>query len=233
VTRAFDVAAAAKTALPTPPTTIPVVRDVQVRPCAAKDIRGYIAKFHYTETFPDSTRFSFWAWAGDTFAGAITFGMGVGKSQYLALLPDVARGEYVELTRLWSPDYMPTNTESRIIGQAIRQLPKSIRLVMSFADSAEKHRGTIYQAANFTYHGMTTGGKMLLDTATGVKKHPRLLGIYRKRHPDTCGKMTTPDLMAHLGFESVPAGKKHRYALGRRPQDRKHLQTLALPYPCA
>lgn len=230
MTRAFDLRAAANTPEPCAPPNPVRAQDVRVVACRAKDIRGYIAKYHYTKTFPDSTRFSFWAWAGDTFAGAITFGMGVGKQQYLALLPDLQRGQYVELTRLWSPDYMPTNTESRIIGSAIRKLPKEVRLVMSFADSAQGHEGTIYKATNFSYHGMTAGGKMLLDTRTGVKKHTRLLGIYRQRHPDTYGKMDNPTLMRELGFVYVPSGHKHRYALARNKRDRRALKQIQVAW---
>jgi hypothetical protein len=197
--------------------------------------RPLVAKNHYTKTFPDSTRFCFTGWYGKTLAGVITFGMGVGLNQYKALLPDVERGEYLELTRLWSPDSMPRNTESRLIAAAMRLLPPEVRLVMSFADSSRGHIGTIYQATNFLYMGMTSGGKMLV-TADGIEKHPRLLGIYRMRHSEYRG-WDNSRLMNHLGYTYKAAGRKHRYAIAtakskpRRSEDKKTLSLLAGEFP--
>lgn len=36
--------------------------------------------------------------------------------------------------------------------------------------------------------------------------------MYKRRHPETIGKMTKKEIMAHLGFSEIPAGKKHRFA---------------------
>jgi hypothetical protein len=210
-------------------------RDMVVRRVTPSFARGWIATHHYTKTFPDSTRFVFGGFYGEVLAGIVTYGMGVGLNQYRALLPDIQAGEYVELTRLWSADGLPKNTESRLIAGSLALLPSKIRLVVSFADPSRGHAGTIYQATNFVYCGMSQGGKMLVD-ADGIEKHPRLLGIYRMRHPEYA-KVPVKELMKVLGFTEIAASPKHRYAMAVSPdkwvrkQDAKTLNARRLPYP--
>ena len=148
--------------------------------------------------------------------------MGAGKAQFTTVIPNIKKGEYVEFTRLWSPDSMPRNTESRLISESIKQLPDKIKLIISFSDEQQNHVGTIYQATNFYYLGKNNGGKMLQDE-NGIIKHPRLLGIYKARHPSTYGKMNTKALMEELNFKYVEGGKKHRYIIfkGDKRQKRK------------
>ena len=54
-----------------------------------------------------------------------------------------------ELTRLWSPDGMPKNTESKLISESIKLLPKEVRLILSYADPSQGHLGKIYQATKY------------------------------------------------------------------------------------
>lgn len=100
-----------------------------VRKASVKEARPYIAAHHYTHIMPDSSKEVYMGFYDDVLAGICVFGMGTGKHQYLRLIPNLKDGEYRELTRLWSPDGMPTNTESKLIGQALRMLPNKVRLV--------------------------------------------------------------------------------------------------------
>lgn len=210
------------------------VRDMWVEEVTAKYARPYIAANHYTKTFPDSTKFTFAGFIKGRLAGIITYGMGVGKNQYISLLPDLQKGEYLELTRLWSPDGFPKNTETKLIAESRKMLPKHVRLIMSFADGSRGHVGTIYQASNFHYCGTSAGGKMMI-TEDGIEKHPRLLGIYRMRHSEY-RETPTPELMKILGYTYIPAAPKYRYVLlvgdkKQRTQDFKLIEGRILPYP--
>lgn len=205
-----------------------------VKSVSPKAIRPIIAKYHYSKTFPDSTLFCFAGYLNHKIAGVITFGMGAGKSQYTALIPDIKQGEYCELTRLWSPDGMPKNTESKLISLAIKMLPPKIKLIVSFADPSRNHIGTIYQATNFYYCGFSSAGKMMI-TNDGIEKHPRLLGIYRMRHPEY-KETKTDELMRILGYKYIEASGKHRYVFLRGSKNekknlKKQLLPKILPYP--
>lgn len=207
------------------------VKNMRVVPIPVKDARKYIATFHYSATMPDSTRFTYAGYLGDRLCGIICYGMGCGKNQYTALFPDIENGHYIELTRLWCPDAMPKNTESRLIAQSLKQLPPEIEIVISFSDEGKSHSGTIYQATNWYYVGVNKGGKML--TKDGIEKHPRLLGIYRMRHPEL-KDMPTEELRKLLGYEYIPAGRKHKYVYLRGRRKNKHytmIKDKILPYP--
>lgn len=212
------------------------VKDMIVKQVTAKYARPYIASNHYTKTFPDSTKYTFAGYINGKLAGIITYGMGTSKNQYLALLPDLENGEYLELTRLWSPDGFPKNTETKLISQSIKMLPPETRLVMSFADGSRGHVGTIYQASNFYYCGMSSASRMMI-TSDGFEQHPRLLGIYKMRHPDTYGKMKNDEIMEDLGLKYIQGGKKYRYVLltsKDRKQKKMDIETIkkkVLEYP--
>jgi hypothetical protein len=129
---------------------------------------------------------------------------------------------------------MPKNTESKLISLSLKALPKDIKLVVSFADESEGHCGIIYQATNWYYCGQSAGGKMLL-TKDGIKKHTRLLGIYRMRHPELKA-YTNNQLMELLGYTYVESGKKYRYVYLRgskaeRKLMYKQIKDKILPYP--
>lgn len=207
------------------------VKEMRVTPIPVKEARKYIASFHYSATMPDSTRFVYAGYLGDRLCGIVCYGMGCGKNQYTALFPDIENGRYLELTRLWCPDDMPKNTESRIIAQSLKQLPPEIEVVISFSDESKHHSGTIYQATNWHYVGVNKGGKML--TKDGIEKHPRLLGIYKMRHPEF-KDIPTEDLRRMLGYEYVPAGRKHKYVYLRGRHKAKLYNLIKekiLPYP--
>ncbi len=210
------------------------VSEMTVKKITVSFAREYISTYHYTKTMPDSTMFCFAGYYGEALAGIIVFGMGSGKNQYTAIIPEIQNGEYLELTRLWSPDDMPRNTESKLIMKSISMLPKKIKLIISFADPSRNHAGTIYQATNFYYCGMSAGGKVLL-TNDGIEKHPRLLGIYKMRHPEY-RELSNDELMKICGYTYKESSPKHRYVLlrGGKLEKKglyKHIAPFVMPYP--
>lgn len=207
------------------------VKNMKVYPITVKEARKYIASFHYSRTMPDSTKYVYAGYLGDKLCGIICYGMGCGKSQYTSLFPNIENGHYLELTRLWCPNDMPKNTESKLIGESLKQLPKNIEVVISFSDQGEGHSGTIYQATNWYYVGVNNGGKMLIKD--GVKKHPRLLGIYRMRHPELKDK-STEELRCLLGYEYCESGRKHKYVFLRGSNKKSYFKCIKdkiKPYP--
>lgn len=185
------------------------VREMVVREIPAKFARGYIAKNHYSKTFPDSTMFCFAGYLGDKIAGIITYGMGTSVNQYTSVFADIQKGEYLELTRLWSADTMPRNTESKIISESMKQLPKKIKLIVTFADPSQGHIGYIYQATNALYIGKSMGGTMLI-TKEGIVKHQRLIGIYRMRQEKLKNK-SSQEIIDYLGWKKIKSAPKHKY----------------------
>lgn len=204
-------------------------KELTVRKIDCKTARGYIAAFHYSKTMPDSTRYVYGLYYGELLCGVCAFGMGCGKNQYTAICPTIQNGEYLELTRLWLEDSLGRNSESHFISKCLKMLPSVIRFVVSFSDEKQGHVGYIYQATNFIYLGVNGGGKMLI-TSDGIEKHPRLLGIYRMRHPEY-SEYTNNELMDLLGYKYTDSGRKHRYVYFKDKKLQKSLHLKPKPYP--
>lgn len=203
--------------------------DLIVDEVSCKVARWYISTFHYSRTMPDSSRFTFGLYYRERVVGVCVFGMGCGKNQYTAVCKDIKNGEYIELTRLWLEDTLGRNSESYFISRCLKLLPKEIKLVLSFSDSKQNHFGYIYQATNWIYLGINNGAKMLINK-DGYEAHPRLLGIYKMRHPEY-RDYDNDSLMAILGFSWISGGAKHKYIYIRDKRLKKKLALKSLPYP--
>ena len=59
----------------------------------------------------------------------------------------------LELTRLWIEDGTPKNTESFFISQCLKRACREI--IVSFAQIDAGHVGTVYQATNWYYTGLS------------------------------------------------------------------------------
>lgn len=210
------------------------IRYMQIQQINSELAREYIATFHYSKTFPDSTLYTYGGYLNGKLIGVVCYGMGCGKAQYTSIIPTIKNGEYCELTRLWCANNMPRNTESKLISGSLKLLPKEIKLVVSFADEMQGHCGIIYQATNWYYLGVNGGGKMLVQK-DGIKKHTRLLSIYRKRHPEY-ENLSNDELMELLGYKWCESGKKHRYIYLRGTKKEKkslyiYIYMRIKPYP--
>jgi hypothetical protein len=135
-------------------------------------------------------------------------------------------GNVVELTRLWICDSVPKNGESFLIGRTIKSCGKEI--VVSFAEIDQGHVGTVYQATNWLYTGLSA--KRTNWTIEGVSKHCQTLA----------DKYTAAQIRAEYGdrFSLKPRPRKHRYVyINAKGKRRESLISSLLykiePYPKA
>lgn len=137
-------------------------------------------------------------------------------------------GPYLELTRLFSFDWSGKNTESYCIGQSIlmvKKLRPDIKVLISFADPSQGHVGTIYQATNWLYCGVSdqTGGyTYFID---GKWQHPRstVARFGTRNHKEILQKI--PDVQ----FKRIP--RKHRYIMLLGSKSERKAMKLSLKYP--
>lgn len=122
-----------------------------------KSLAGEIyKKYHYFGDKGFLHLYSFGAFYEGICYGAITFGIPNAKNIKGLYNSDEQFG-VLEIVRLACHDDLPRNSESRLISKAIKLLRKRypLRLLITYADTAQGHVGTIYKASNFTYHGLT------------------------------------------------------------------------------
>ena len=200
------------------------LHSIEVAPVQSGLAKRYLTENHYLHSIPGGTQIWLGAFVEDRLLGVLTFG--VGPTNAHRLVDGAERPDCVTLTRLWLSDELPRNSESRVLGAALRGLAKATthKFVVTYADPNAEHVGTIYQATNWIY----TGGSQvstLLDFGDGVQRNSRTVGHMFGTH-------SVKHFRKHgVDVTRIPQVPKHRYIyfLDKSWQDR--LVPDQLPYP--
>jgi hypothetical protein len=186
--------------------------------------RQMIVKNHYLHSFPGGTMLSLGVFAGGQLLGALT--LGAGPAFVHSLVEGACRDDCLTLTRLWLADELPANSESRTIGMVIRSLRKytDLKFLISYADPTQGHLGTIYQATNWLYIGLSTP-MPLYDLGDGIPRHSRsvaqVMGTHSIKYLSQSG----------LKIKCIEQQPKHRYLIFLNKDWRRRLNVPVLPYP--
>jgi len=133
--------------------------------------------------------------------GVITYGVSASSTLLKGICgPEESKNVY-ELTRLWIEDSTPKNAESFLIGNTIKLLDREI--VVSFSEIEQGHVGTVYQASNFMYCGLS---KKFRD--------PKVKGLEHRHHTSYAHGMNMAQIREKYGDENVyyvDRPRKHRY----------------------
>lgn len=210
------------------------LNDITVTRCSVKTIRRAIVTGHYSGVMPDACQDAFAAWNHlDGLIGAVAYGPGGNNKTFSAIWKEATTKNARELIRLWVHPNAPKNTASLIVARSLKLLPKEVSMIVTFADSGQEHVGTVYQALNFYYLGMSSSGIRYVDNS-GFEVTSRLANVYRKRQPARFGGMTLKQIRNELGWKPVVSHPKHRYGLGVGVQKKKinrMLKEMAQPFP--
>lgn len=128
------------------------VKDIRVERIDSKSAVAFVKRHHYSGKVANNSQLHFGAFHGGRLHGVLSFGPPMDKSKVLHLVKDTKWSEMVELNRMAFDDYLPRNSESRVLGVCLRLLKKHcphVSWVLSFADGAQCGDGTIYRAAGF------------------------------------------------------------------------------------
>jgi len=201
-----------------------VFRSISVGPVNTAIAKPIIERGHYLHTMPGGTKLSFGAYLGARLLGAMTFGVGPFNAH--RLVEGASSYDCLTLTRLWLSDELPRNSESRVLSIILRALRRdtSIKFVLSYADPSQGHVGTIYQATNWLYTGLSEATP-LYDIGDGKLYHSRSLSTAIGTH--------SLKYLADNGvrFLQVAQSAKHRCGYFLDPKWRSRLRVPVLPYP--
>jgi len=156
--------------------------------------------------------------------GAMVFGVG----PYLGykLVEGASPNDVVTLTRLWLSDELPRNSESKVLGIALHSLKRetSLKFVIAYSDPTFGHLGTIYQATNWLYTGLSSATG-LYDIGDGTLHHSRSLAHQLGSH--SIHYLTSQGINAKI----IPQQAKHRYIYFLDESWRSRLSMPVLIYP--
>jgi hypothetical protein len=162
----------------------------------------------------------------ERIVGVVVYGVSCSSTLLRGICGDSEKTNVYELTRLWTEDSTPRNTESYLIGNSIKMLDKEI--IVSFAEIQQGHVGTVYQASNFLYCGLSA-----------KFKDPKVKGLEHQHHATYANRMTMAEVRDKYGSDNVyyvDRPRKHRYiyfnAKGKRKKELiEKLKYRILDYP--
>ena len=124
----------------------------EVREITRKETEPFIIGIHYAKRWPSIT-WSFGLFVCGVLVGVCTYGTPASATLKRGICGDELKDSVIELNRLCLLDNKK-NEASFLVSASLRLLPKC-KIVVSFADTEQGHKGTVYQAANFIYCGLS------------------------------------------------------------------------------
>ena len=200
------------------------LQQLGVQPIPIMIARKLIERNHYLHSLPGGTHLIFGVFDNESLAGALT--LGAGPFNAPSLVNGATASDCLTLTRFWLSDGLPPNSESRVLGLVIRSLRGNtcLKFLLTYADSVQGHVGTIYQATNWLYTGLSDA-MPLYDLGDGKLRHSRSLshcyGSHSMRHFAQHG----------VSIKVVQQSRKHRYIYFLDSAWRDRLLASVLPYP--
>ena len=186
-----------------------------------------VLRWHYSRLMPKFKLIKYGIWEDDLFTGVVIFGQGNTPNAHQQF--GITRENVCELVRiaLRSDHRLPV---TQLVSKCLALLKASnpgIRLVVSYADSAQGHHGGIYQAGNWIYIGASTyegawriNGKVV-HHRTVSENYPgrNMLERVRAEVDPNATRITTP--------------AKYKYLMPLDRQMRRRVAKLTQPYPRA
>lgn len=192
-----------------------------------------------------TTEFSFGLYFGDYLAGVVCFGRTAGTNVYASVAGASNAGRVMTLNRGACVHWAHPHSASFLITWACREMAKlGYNIILAYSDTDAGEIGTVYQASNWLYCGMTHGSE-LFRTLDGKVKDSRLVSAYtrdRRNHfpgdpmKYSCSRKEMKQRLVDEGCVFFKGNPKHRYVglYGDKRTVRnlrKEISWTVLPYP--
>lgn len=177
---------------------------MKVLEISRKQCEPFILGIHYAKRWP-SISYACGLFDDDELIGVCCYGTPSSAPLRNGIAGDEFSKCVLELNRLCLK-YNRKNEASFLVARSLKMLPKN-KIVISFADIAQGHKGVVYQACNFTYHGLSAKrtdwkvkgmehlhGQTIADEFRGVENRAKAM---REKYGDN--------------FYLAPRPRKHRY----------------------
>lgn len=192
--------------------------------CSYKAAKFACENWHYSKCLPFGKLVKFGVWENSKFIGCILYGRGAAPK--LASSFGLKQNQVAELVRIALKNHQAQ--VSKMISISIKKLRQkfpTLELLISFADPSQGHLGSIYQATNWIYYGISDpagGYEYLVD---GKWLTCRSIGA-------RLGTRVTSKVEKNLNFKQRrKQPRKYRYAYPLSDRVVKLLNKKKKPYP--
>ena len=175
-----------------------------VKPITRDECSHFILDTHYAHRWP-SVSYIYGLFHKGSLVGCVTYGSPFSPTLRSGIAGSTMAGHVIELNRLCLA-FNRKNEASFLISKSLKMLPTQ-KIVVSFADCSQGHRGVVYQASNFLYFGLSAKrtdwalkgkehlhGQTISDEFRGVKNRAKAM---REKYGED--------------FYLKPRARKHRY----------------------
>lgn len=216
-------------------------KEVQLKVIPSKIAINFIKKHHYSGKVVNNSCLHFGAFLDGNLHGVLSFGASMSKEKIIILVKGTKWNEFLELNRMAFDEYLPRNSESHCIAQAIKLIKKKaphIKWIISFADGCSCGDGTIYRASNFVLTGIKKNAG-ICELPTGEKIHKLTLNtVPLKKRPELGGKSFYDITKGKLAFKKyvkysggkILDGYQFRYIYFIDKSCKKNLTVPIIPF---
>jgi len=161
------------------------VDNLEVKLITRQQARDLIINKHYAARFP-SVSYYFGLFDCGKLEGVCTFGTPSSHPLRIGIAGREMAPDLLELNRLCLYQNKK-NHASFLVSRALKLIDKN-KIIISFADTEQDHKGVVYQACNFSYHGLSAKrtdwkikgyehlhGQTVADEFRGMKNRSKLM----------------------------------------------------------
>lgn len=188
----------------------------RVEPVSRNDCAPFLLEIHYARRWCSIT-YAFGLFRNDVLVGVVTYGTPPSSTLRAGIAGKENIHRVLELNRLCLRDNL-RNEASMLVGRSLRMLPKG-KIVISFADTSQGHVGYVYQATNFTYHGLSAKRTDYVIDGIEGKHSTTITDMYR----GVPNRMRVMREVYGDRLKTVPRPRKHRYIYITGKKERKKL----------
>lgn len=186
-----------------------------------KAIKYACLKFHYAKSIP-AAAFGYSVFnKNNEWCGVICYGLGATNN--LGKSFDLVQGKCLELTRMALNGKQESTSKALAI--SIKLIVKNkplVKLLISYADSEQKHIGIIYQATNWIFTETSNDTNLIIN---GKRMHRRSVGA--KYGTSSIGKLKAKGINA----EVIYTKDKYKYIYPLTKELKDKCLKLKKPYP--
>lgn len=163
-------------------------------------IKDMMRTKHYLKRWPTGAQDVFAIIKDETdIVGGLVFGRPVRKYPASSISPLIEDDDVSELLRVWIEDGHGQNIESMSISRAFKMLPPKKKVVISYADPAEGHIGTIYKAIGGLFQDLSVDRCQNLNP----EKNPNNFSYNLTDRNDRNGWLHYRSLQRHFGSHNL------------------------------
>lgn len=201
--------------------------DLKIDWCSYKAAEWATKHWHYSHCMPVGKTVKVGVWENDKYIGCVIFSRGANNN--IGKMFNLKQDQVCELTRvaLRSHDHFVSEILAKAI-QFLKQNSPKMKIIVSYADSEQGHKGGIYQATNWLYLGKTKGSiEFILH---GERTHSKTINSKYGR-----GSQNLDWLRKHVDAkaEKYETQGKHKYIFPLNKKARKKLLPYIKDYPNA